>query len=299
VKGLTKIMSSQKEYSLGFTIIETMIYLAVAGVVFFMTITILGVQQRTTQFNQATREFESVLNDISNDTATGVFPDIAQYRIRCNKDNSDPAIESNPVISQLQSTAEAKSTGENFDCVNVGKAVLLRDEDDNARIQTVTLIGANNANASDFSELNPIALRQVGGGVSSVIAEPTIIPWNTTIDSVQYVPSNGDPVEDIYGVVYMFSEFSTFSDGTTVSSSGDASISLYAITTNGVDDAVNVEQFADRLNVPDNGAVAYQPVQGIVRVCVSGPGDKRTAINIGSASGSITAQVSSEGEDGC
>lgn len=55
----------------GYTIIESLIFLAVSGSMVIAVITLIASQQGRTQFQQAVREFEVKLQDMANDISTG------------------------------------------------------------------------------------------------------------------------------------------------------------------------------------------------------------------------------------
>jgi type II secretory pathway pseudopilin PulG len=57
----------------GFTIIETMLYLAVSTALMVSTILIISNQQKGTEFHQAVKDLENQFQDQFNDVSTGYF----------------------------------------------------------------------------------------------------------------------------------------------------------------------------------------------------------------------------------
>ena len=61
----------------GFTIVETMIVLAVSGALFTSAIFFIGGRQQKAEFTASVRNFETSINDIANDVSDGYFADNA------------------------------------------------------------------------------------------------------------------------------------------------------------------------------------------------------------------------------
>ncbi|HSX44369.1 MAG TPA: hypothetical protein VLE69_03715, partial [Candidatus Saccharimonadales bacterium] len=64
----------------GFTIVETMIVLAVTGFMFFSAMLFISGQQAKTEFTQAAHETEAKINDVLNDVSTGVYNNKGDFR---------------------------------------------------------------------------------------------------------------------------------------------------------------------------------------------------------------------------
>jgi type II secretory pathway pseudopilin PulG len=83
----------------GYTIVETLIFLAVSSVMFVSVMLLVNGQQQRTEFVQAVRTFESEMQDIANDVSTGnsAYPFPAGQSCKINGggnliiDNSSPA----------------------------------------------------------------------------------------------------------------------------------------------------------------------------------------------------------------
>lgn len=83
-------MSRVRSHNQGYTIIETIIFLAVTGAVFASTITIVSGQQARTEFTQAVRDVQTRIQDISNDVTTGFYHNPGT--LRCNANPGGPHI---------------------------------------------------------------------------------------------------------------------------------------------------------------------------------------------------------------
>jgi len=58
----------------GFTVVETMIFLAVSGMLFYSAMTLIAGQQEKAEFNYGIQEFTAQVRDIINDVSTGFYP---------------------------------------------------------------------------------------------------------------------------------------------------------------------------------------------------------------------------------
>lgn len=97
----------------GFTIVETMIVLAVTSAMFIVAMLAFNGQQEKTRFTQANRDFESKMRDIANDISTGYFPD--QSGVQCSASGTG--------VSFVPSGSAQQGT--NDQCIFLGKAVRL------------------------------------------------------------------------------------------------------------------------------------------------------------------------------
>ncbi len=58
----------------GYTIIETLIFIAVSGMMFMSAVILVGGRQQEVEFSQGVRDLENKLKDTLNDVSTGYFP---------------------------------------------------------------------------------------------------------------------------------------------------------------------------------------------------------------------------------
>ncbi|MET1032944.1 MAG: type II secretion system protein, partial [Candidatus Saccharimonadales bacterium] len=94
----------------GFTVIETMIVLAVTGGLFLaIAVTLSGRQQRT-QFEQGINDIRAQLQQVINDVGTGFYPSLTNFR--CTAGASGPVM-----------VTGTTNQGENTGCIFMGKAM--------------------------------------------------------------------------------------------------------------------------------------------------------------------------------
>lgn len=112
----------------GFTIVESMIVLAVTGAMFIIAMVAFNGQQERTRFSQATRDAESRISDIANDVSTGYFPEAADWVCR-PQSGASPQIVNQP---------NAGGQGTNEGCIFLGKAIHFGPDDINCANNCVT-----------------------------------------------------------------------------------------------------------------------------------------------------------------
>jgi hypothetical protein len=132
-----------KQYTGGFTIIETLIVLGVSTALLVTTASVFGGQQRRTQFTQGVRDLESKVQDVVNDVATGNYPIAKGLKCTPNYSSIGPSVTANV----------ASEPGTNSGCVLAGRALLFRPD----RVDIYTLVGNRYKNsalepASSFAE---------------------------------------------------------------------------------------------------------------------------------------------------
>lgn len=133
--------------SRAFTIVETMIFMAVTGVLFTSAILLIGGQQRKAQFTQALYDFESRVRDTMNDVIKGNYQ---QASYTCSH---------GPTFSATATTNQ----GGNKNCVFVGKVLHIGGAD-KSDYQVYTLAGnryttaAATTEASNIKETAPVVI---------------------------------------------------------------------------------------------------------------------------------------------
>lgn len=132
----------RKLVSSGYTIVEVMIVLAVSGLLLITVMASISGEQAKTEFTAAMRDFESRIQDVLNDTATGTFVPAASG---CTV---TPGASGGPVVG-----GAAADQGTNQDCVFVGKAIQFRPT------------GAGNEGKFDIYTI--VGRREIGTGAAA------------------------------------------------------------------------------------------------------------------------------------
>lgn len=135
----------------GYTIVETLIFLAVSATMFLMAMGLIRGQQNKTEFTNSTRELESRLAELTNNMATGYYQNTANFS--CSVDGSNK-----PVFSTA-----SKEQGSNKDCILVGTVIKFNSDD---TYDQFTMAGARKFGSSLVTNLfdaQPQAVYEAGG----------------------------------------------------------------------------------------------------------------------------------------
>lgn len=158
----------------GFTIVETLIVLAVTTAMFIVAITAFSGQQERTRFSQATRDITSKVTDVANDVSAGYFADTSEWT--CTQRPTD-----SPLIDR---GAVASGQGKNQDCIFLGKALQFgpNDEDCAANCSTMriaTVVGHRTVTtATGTRDVETLAEARPGAApVGSPYDEEYILPY--------------------------------------------------------------------------------------------------------------------------
>ncbi len=98
----------------GYTIVETMIFLAVSGALFLSAMLLINGQQRKTEFSTSVRDFDSKLQSIIGNVSSGYYNNPGT--ITCNAIIVAGVRTPNP-------TAGVSSQGQNQDCTFIGQYI--------------------------------------------------------------------------------------------------------------------------------------------------------------------------------
>lgn len=130
----------------GFTIVETMIVLAVTGLIFGTAVTMIMGKQKSAEFQQSIQDIQSQLRQIINEVGSGYYPHSANFV--CSQSGSMVLLGSG-----------ATGQGTNGDCIFLGKAVHFFD-------------GTGGTDSSTFSVYSMTGLRS---GTDLASAKPLLI----------------------------------------------------------------------------------------------------------------------------
>lgn len=125
----------------GYTILETMIFLVVSAALFVSAMSLVNGRQGRTEFSTGVREFESLLQDISNDISDGYFT---------NSATGGHLICQNVTASDLYlGLSVDDNQGANAGCIVIGKAIQFGPQGQSQdKFRLITLFGRQFIDAS-------------------------------------------------------------------------------------------------------------------------------------------------------
>lgn len=150
--------------TLGFTIVETLIVLAVTGILFASVATMLSGRQGKTQFSQATGAISTQISQIINEVSQGYYPNVANTS--CNATGGSIHFGGGGV------------QGQNKGCVFLGKVVQFGVAGtDPEQFISYSLAGCQHANCAAAGTDEASTLNE---------AEPTVIPSSSETNILQF-----------------------------------------------------------------------------------------------------------------
>lgn len=254
----------------GFTIVETLIVLAVSMLIFISAVALVNGKQRNTEFNQSIRQIQGKIEQTINDVGSGYY---------VNDGSTTCAIGAGrPQLGGAGTDAQ----GSNKDCLFMGKVMQFGIQgSDNTRYNIYTLVGLKGSSTSNVFNLQTSKARVIAkatGEESSSIPnafEQPSLQYGLSVASVYYTdPSR--PVGSI-GFVSNLSNIGA-SDG-----SQRSDIVAFRSTAIGSTAAAGAKQINDSM---DAGTAVVNPPGGVFICLASGGTNKSGLISIGADGGS-------------
>ena len=196
----------------GYTIVETLIFLAVSSAMFVSAMLLISGQQNKAQFVNAVRDFEAQLRDVANNTFTGYYNRPDDVFCKKNAGGDKPEITTN----------SSDNMGE---CMLVGTFIKLGN-------------GASDEEMSKFSIIPMVGLRSVGGMNTDSLAKA----------SPQAVSSAAETKSLLYGATFGCIEVESDGAGCKTGSKSNAGLGFFS-NLSGSNDISNGAIRVDYINV--------------------------------------------------
>lgn len=268
--GILKPMKGGKK-ARGFTILETLIVLAVTGGLFVaIALTLSGRQQRT-QFTQAAQEVQSQIQQVINDVSSGFYPSLNNFT--CTASLTGPSL-----------SAGAAAQGTNGGCVFLGKALQFgAGSSDPEQFNIFSIAGLQRLptgeEVSSYIEAKPKAVSPPG---SPDVTETKKLLYGLTTLRATYGASN-TPI----GTVAFVNSVASYSSGSIVS--GSQQVRVIPI------DSSALGQTQAQAATAINSQIAASPIDPAegVKICfVSGGTDQSGLVTIGSNGRQLSVTLS-------
>lgn len=158
----------------GFTIVETMIFLAVSGALLFSAIAVLSGPQNKIQFNQAVNDVQQQLTTVINNVANGYYPS-PQAVSSC-----DPSTDPLTIVYN----SGPQSRGTNQDCTFIGRVALFTPGANSFTVYSI-------AGARQTQGVNPREVESMSEAKATVLHNPDVVPLKNGV-TLQSIINNDD-----------------------------------------------------------------------------------------------------------
>ncbi len=280
-------MKSGRHLSRGFTIVETMIYLAVTSLLLVSALGLVAGSQNKTEFNTAINQLNQQIGDVINNVANGYYANINNVATNwtCSGSSGTPSF----------SNTTGGGKGTNQGCIFVGRAMKFSDSEEKfyifnmAGVRQVDDGSGNKHEVTNMKESQPVAITQIHHGHSFPETVETIpLQSGLKVAAIQYKANAG--VQNTGGMVF-YSTLATLNDKGQLKN-GSQSVNFAPIPNNNLGDdseafVGKVEDFSRSTGSYlgagyEDASYGYKNPTGGIWICVnSGSTDQHGTIMIG------------------
>jgi len=262
--------------SWGFTLVETMIVLAVSGTILTTALVLVNGRQDRTRFSVAIAQVQLDIQKYINEVSNGYFPDSQKFTCIATP-------------SQITINASGTGQGQNKDCVFVGKAVQFGEGSTTDTVTTFPVAGRRLApSGSEVTNIAEANIRSIalGNGTNVNLSVKSTLDAGMTIDDMWTGSKNNR--SDKASALGLFTNLASYEVDNSSLRSGQLMVELYQVDGTKVGDSM----LTDAVEAVDDGDVtkinqAY--------ICIaSGTTDQSGLITIGGANGaelSVTTEI--------
>jgi prepilin-type N-terminal cleavage/methylation domain-containing protein len=275
---ILKVMKGGKK-ARGFTIVETLVVLAVTGVLFSAIVVTLSGRQAKTQFTQAVQEIQSQIQQVISDVATGYYP--SAHNFNCTATLAGP-----------QFTAGTTEQGGNEGCIFLGKAIQLGVPSTKNTIEDFkiySIAGLQRTTTKEEVQTYTQALPKVVSSGAIDTTETKSLLYGLTTKEAYYGASNTQ-----VATIAFVNSLASYSGGSIVSGSQQVRVMPVRNSTLGMTQAQAITNINSQLATSD-----IDPSTG-VRICfVSGGTNQSGLITIGSNGRQLSVTLNMKSNKTC
>jgi type II secretory pathway pseudopilin PulG len=277
---ILKVMRGGKN-ARGFTILETLLVLAITGGLFLAVAVTLSGRQNRTQFEQSIQEIKSQIEQTINDVATGFYPNT---NFRCTAGGSGPSLSSGTA-----------NQGENEGCIFLGKVMQFDIAGtDPEQYSVFTVAGLQRNSSGDevgtYAESFPTVVAPSTSSPGRPDAsQPAKLLYGLTTHEVYY-----GTVKTNIGAVAFLNSLASYSSGSIVSGSQQVNV----VPINGT--GLNVTPAAAAETINSQLATSPINVSNGIKLCFASGGTQQSGlITIGSNNRQLSVTLSIKGNRTC
>lgn len=270
---------SPTERDNGFTIVETLIFLAVSSLILVSTLTLVGGAQRKNEFNQGVRDFQQQIDDLIDNVTTGYTA--SQENFTCDTTSGKPEI-------KAASPGSGTKLGQNNNCIFIGKVLQFADQ---GQFDVYSVVGLRTTDGSTI-------VKDIVEAKPRVSALPNILVVQQKIRN-NLVPKTikRNPTGAALSAIGFFSTVNTQDE--VAGNSGAQQIDLLALNDGALPSSLAVANlpgwfnntWANSSTFDQEYLSARNPADGI-SICFVGPGkDQNATITIGGSDNQATSKL--------
>lgn len=235
----------------GYTIVETMIFLAVTAVIFAGAISVVGGKQEIVQFTQATRDAQSNLANVINQVSSGYYPNKGGFTCTVSG-GAGPSFNSIP-----------SPQGSSTDCVFLGKAVKFNTGSDAEKFQVISMAARRvTTTGKEVGNLTEAVPMPIAGGGGPDVTETLTFGSGVSVTRIVAPSSPGAS----YGTILFISTLPKFQASTETLASGTQRVLYGAVSGSSLTDSYS--DALARLSGLSDAALVQNPSSGIY-ICLA------------------------------
>jgi len=252
----------------GFTIVETLIVVAVSAALLASAVILVAGKQRKVEFTQSAQDMQSRIQQVISEVGTGYYPNNNVFTCSANS-------------SAVTITAGAGSTqGSNTNCIFLGRAFQLGNGNDKEAFVLHTVAGYQK-NIGTLGTAVPTAVDL------DAAREAGMIRNGVSVVGMRY--TNGATTSDISAIAFLQGLGNVDSNENFIS--GSQSVQLVPLRSSGSVGAASVATVVNSINTQLNDSAPTNPSGG-VQICLkSGGTDQWAQITIGSNGRSLSVTL--------
>jgi len=276
----------------GFTIVETLVVLAVTGALFTSAAIMISGRQAKTEFMTASNDLRQQLQDVINQTASGNFPNSNNFTCTAGA-GAMPHL----------ANGSGQGQGTNGECVFLGKAVQIGASDAPNRLLSYAVAGNRQMAGSEVTKLVDAFPEAVAPGSSN---NPGLkgVTTSQLIQAGLTLVLPAHPMTDTTGTALNgFAVLSSFASTTNAGGSchgicsGSQHLTLYGVRGAGAGTLRSRANFVDTLDAGASANSVYAPTSKVT-FCMDGGINRSAIYTIGGASDStvdVNMQIQTRG----
>jgi type II secretory pathway pseudopilin PulG len=247
---------------LGFTIVETMIFLAVSGALVLVGLTAISGTQGRSEFRVAVNDAQQQIDKVINNVTNGYYADTSN--ISCRNIGNNTVLQPTPSVA-----------GTNLDCSFLGRVIWFRQSPAPPAMVVYSVAGIRQTGGVDKKEV--VSMSEADPDVIESSREEILLKNGLTIGSVSIGASPN------IGAVGFFTSFGSYTSSGGLGSSSSkynfAGLSGTTTSTDNIRASINDSAFRNHYD-NNNPNFGKNPNDGI-RVCLLGGDNQRAYITIG------------------